>query len=201
MNYTAAYEVALEKFRQGNLEEISEYSGYPVEGSKIKVEFLGQKFYVEYPSGQFYPEIASNEGVPLPTQILILHYLVNRSPAIQTGQLISYKELPGGSIYIQPFTNRAINPLVKTFGQNPQALTKVANCLGGEPLSLGDAAVMIKAFPKIPITLVVWGADDEFPASGNILFDRSAGSLLHTEDYAVLASQVVFTLRNLSIYG
>lgn len=197
MNYTAAHEVALEKFRKATLEEISEYSGYPIDGNIIKVEFLGQRFDVEYPSGQFYPETTHNGEVSIPTQILILHYLVNRSPAVHTGQLISYKELPGGSIYIQPFTNRAINPLVKTFGAQTESLMKAANALGGEAVSLGDVAVVLNVFPKIPVTLVIWEADDEFPASGNILFDRSAGSILPSEDYAVLASLVVFTLRKL----
>lgn len=197
MNYSAAYEVALERFRKATLEGISEYSGYTIDGNIIKIEFLGQRFGVEYPSGQFYPESTLNEEIPVPTQILILHYLVNRSPAIQMGQLISYKELPGGSIYIQPFTNRAINPLVKTFGSQPENLVKVAGTLGGEKVSLGDAAVVLNVFPKIPITLVIWEADDEFPASGNILFDHSAGSILPSEDYAVLASLVVFTLRKL----
>lgn len=198
MNYSAAHDVALEKFRKATLEEISEYSGYPIDGNRIKIEFLGRRFEVDYPSGQFYAETTLNEEISVPTQILILHYLVNRSPAMQTGQLISYKELPGGSIYIQPFTNRAINPLVKTFGSQRSKLIQAAVALGGEVVSLGDAAVVLSVFPKVPITLVIWEADDEFPATGNILFDSSAGTVLPTEDYAVLASQVVFALRKLA---
>lgn len=198
MNYSAAHDVALEKFRKATLEEISEYSGYPIDGNRIKIEFLDRRFEVDYPSGQFYAETTLNEEISVPTQILILHYLVNRSPAMQTGQLISYKELPGGSIYIQPFTNRAINPLVKTFGFQGSKLIQAAVALGGKVVSLGDAAVVLSVFPKVPITLVIREADDEFPATGNILFDSSAGTILPTEDYAVLASQVVFALRKLA---
>lgn len=198
MNYTAAYEAALKKFRETSLEEIAEFSGYPIEGNKIKVELLGQQFEVEHPSGNFSPEPALEGELPVFARILVLHYLVNRLPAVQTGQLISYKELPGGNIYIQPFTNRAIRPLVSTFGANPENLVKIASQIGGEPVKLGDAAVILKVFPKIPVTLVIWGADDEFPASGNILFDSSAGSILHTEDYAVLASFVAMTLKKLA---
>lgn len=198
MNYSAAYDAALEKFRNAVLEEIAELSGYPVEENKIKIEFLGHHFEVEYPTGDF--KIANDlEGeLPIFARILILHYLVNRSRAIYTGQLISYKELPGGSIYIQPFTNRAIRPLVSTFGANPENLVRVAGQIGGDPVQLGDSGVVLKVFPRIPVTLVVWGGDEEFPASGNILFDSSAGSLLPTEDYAVLAGFVAQTLRKLA---
>jgi len=198
MNYSAAYEVALEKFRQATLKDIGEYSGYPLEDNRIKIVFLGQKMEVEHPSGRFYCDQAPNGEIPLPTQILVLHYLVNRSPAMQTGQLISYKELPGGSIYIEPFTKRAINPLVKFFGAQKEKFLEAAKALGGEPIALGDAGVTLQVFPKISVTLVIWEADDEFPASGNILFDTSASTFLATEDYAVLASQVVFTLKKLA---
>jgi hypothetical protein len=198
MNYAVAYEAALEKLRHSTIEEIEAFSGYPVEGNQIKVEFLGHKFKVEYPSGHFSPEPAFEGELPVFARILVLHYLVNRSQALQTGQLISYKELPGGNIYIQPFTNRAIRPLVNTFGKNPENLSKIASLLGGESVKLGDAGVVLKVFPKIPVTVVLWGADEELPASGNILFDRSASTILHTEDYAVLASFVAQTLKKLA---
>lgn len=197
MNYTAAYHAAIEKFQNTTLVDIAEFSGYPIEGNKIKVDFLGYQFEVEHPSGNFSPEPIAEE-LPIFAQILILHYLVNRTPASENGKLISYKELPGGSIYIQPFTNRAIRPLVGAFGENPNNLVKAASRIGGEPVKLGDAGIVLKVFPKIPVTLAIWGADDEFPASGNILFDSSAGLYLHTEDYAVLASFVAVTLKKLS---
>ncbi|MGE4273584.1 MAG: DUF3786 domain-containing protein [Desulfitobacterium sp.] len=195
MNYSAAHDVALTKLRETTLDDIAEYSGYPIDGNRINIEFLGQKFAVDYPSGQFFTDTTSDGEISLPLQILILHYLANRSLAMQTGQFITFKELPGGSIYSQPFANRAINPLVKFFGHNPQSLVEAACIVGGETVSLGDAAVSVEVFPKVPITLVLWKGDEEFPASGNILFDRSAGSILPTEDYAVLASMVVLTLR------
>lgn len=198
MNYTAAYDAALEKFRNATLEEITEFSGYPIKEKKIKVEFLGQRFKVDYPSGDFSPEPALEGELPVFVRILVLHYLVNRSQAIQTGQLISYKELPGGNIYIQPFTNRAIRPFVSTFGGNPENLVKVAKRIGGVAVKIGDVGVVLQVFPKIPVTLALWGADEEFPASGNILFDSSASTFLHTEDYAVLSSFVAQTLRRLA---
>jgi hypothetical protein len=117
------------------------------------------------------------------------------------GQFISYKELPGGGIYIQPFTNRAIRPMVQFFGQQPKRLLDVAERIGGIPEKHGDAGVTLTAFPKVPVTLVIWGADDEFPASGNILFDSSASKFLPTEDYAVLASFVVMTLKKYAEEG
>lgn len=200
VNYTAAHEVALEKFRACSLADMARCSGYPIEGNTLSVNFLGGHYNVEYPSGQFWSGSVPTPSDELPvfTQILILHYLANLNESVETGTLISYKELPGGSIYIQPFTHRAIDPLVRSFGANPDRLLDVATRLGGQFNGLGDMGVTFRVFPRIPVTLILWRADDEFPASGNILFDASAPSILPTEDYAVLASAVVFGFKRIS---
>lgn len=198
MNYTAAHNKALERFQAQSLEKMARYSGYQLRDNRFQVNFLGQEFEVEYPTGKFSPEPSPEGELPIFAQILVLHYLANTKPVTEEGRLISYKELPGGNIYIQPFTNRAIRPLVQQFGDNPASLIEVASEIGGEPVRHGDAAVLVRAFPRVPVTMVVWGGDDEFPASGNILFDASAGQVLHTEDFAVLASFVVATMKRLA---
>ncbi|MDQ7093351.1 DUF3786 domain-containing protein [Desulfosporosinus sp. PR] len=194
MNYTAAHQVALERFRAASLEAMARCSGFPLEGNALSVEFLGGHYYVDYPEGNFRLQ-ASAEELPVFTQILILHYLTNLTESAATGQLISFKELPGGSIYIQPFTHRAIDPLVRSFGPEPDKLLEAAARLGGQANELGNVGVTLRVFPRVSVTLILWSADDEFPASGNILFDSSAASILPTEDYAVLASVVVGALK------
>lgn len=200
VNYTAAHQVALEKFRASSLVDMARCSGYPLEGNTLSIDFLGGHYIVDYPSGNFKPVSSSVEDeLPVFTQILILHYLTNLNEVVETGTLISFKELPGGSIYIQPFTHRAIDPLVKAFGANPDRLSEVVAYLGGQANGLGDVGVTLKVFPHVSVTLVLWRADDEFPASGNILFDSTASSIFPTEDYAVLASAVVFGLKRISV--
>ncbi|KLU61142.1 hypothetical protein CEB3_c27120 [Peptococcaceae bacterium CEB3] len=197
MNYSAALESALAQFRAASLEQIGKYSGYTLADDRIEVDFLGHKSEVEHPSGRFYPEPAPEGDLPIFARILILHYLSRSSPVQEQGRLISYKEIPGGSIYIQPFTNRAIRPVVQAFGDKPQALLEAGLRLGGRAAAYGDAAVTIPVFPRIPVTLVIWGGDDEFPANANILFDASAAHILPAEDYAVMAGFVAATLQKM----
>ncbi|MGC7870517.1 DUF3786 domain-containing protein [Desulfosporosinus sp. SYSU MS00001] len=198
VNYTAAQELALEKFRANSLEVISYYSRYPLVGNTLSIDFLGGQYILDYPGGIFKTVNSFDKELSIPTQILILHYLANIAEVEETGKLISFKELPGGSIYIQPFTHRAIDPLIRFFGEKPDKLEEVVSHLGGSANSLGDVGVTIRAFPRVPVTLILWRGDDEFPASGNILFDSSASLMLPTEDYAVLASAIVFRLKGLS---
>ncbi|MFA7467338.1 MAG: DUF3786 domain-containing protein [Desulfotomaculaceae bacterium] len=161
------------------------------------VPFLGQEYRVYYPVGR--TERVDGQGaVPLANEIALLHYLTKCSPRDVEGRSIAFQELPSGSIYIGPFTNRAIKPLVSIFGANPGALVEAAQKLGGWKTDMGDVAVTVPVLPKIPITYVIWEGDDEFPASGNVLFDASAPAHLHTEDYALLPGLAIWEMKRLA---
>lgn len=197
MNYSAAHELALERFRACSLQDMARSSGYSVSDNALMIEFLGQHYRLDHPSGNFLPSQSSDGDLPIATQILILHYVTNLSEPMEVGSFISFKELPGGAIYIKPFTGRAIDPLLRIFGSDPDSLLAVAKHLGGQPNAMGDVGVTYRLFPRVPVALILWRADDEFPASGNILFDASAPAILPTEDFAVLASTVVFGFKRI----
>ena len=66
--------------------------------------------------------------------------------------------------------------------------------LGGEPLHLGDAAARFMAFPRVPITHVLWRGDEEFPPEATILFDETIPRYFPTEDIAALSGASVYRL-------
>ena len=88
--------------------------------------------------------------------------------------------------------------MVKFFGQKPDALIKAGRALGGKEMDMGDASIQIPVFPMVNIAYIVWEGDDEFPASGNVLFDASAPNYLPTEDYAVQGGMIVFKLKKIA---
>ena len=115
---------------------------------------------------------------------LLCHYaLANPTPL--TGKLVKFKDIPGGYAYEGAFVQRAIQPVAEVFGEKPTELLEAARLLGGLRLNLGDSSVEINALKGIPLTYILWAAD-EFPASVTILYDESASNYLPTEDLAVL---------------
>lgn len=196
MNYEVTLKEAQERFSKKDLASIAELSGAVLNpDGALELCFLGQVYRVT-PDGKV--SLANDtQEVGLTAKILLLHYLAQAQGIPVRDKLISFKELPGGTIYIEPFTNRAIRPLVSLFGENPSELLTTGKKLGGEPAALGDISITVRALPNVPVTLVLWAGDDEFPPSGNILFDISAPHFLPTEDYAVLASLLVYELKSL----
>lgn len=196
MDLTGGHRKAKEEFKQGNPEQMAVRSKtlYDHDKQRFKLTFLGQDYLVYFPSGEV-EAVGNDAKIPQEVEILLLHYLSGASGMRLQNRLISFKELKGGINYIGPFTNRSIRPLIAAFGDRPERLVTAAEKIGGRRVNFGDVAVEVPAFPLIPVTCILWGGDDEFPASGNILFDASAGSHLATEDYAVLASLVVYALK------
>jgi len=200
MNLDVTYNYAADRLAAKNPVEIAGNAGaeYDPEKGIFRLKYLGDDYIVSYPGGEVNFAAQRDEEPSLTVKILILHYLITANGVPMQNKHISFKELPDGAIYIEPFTRRAVKPMLKIFGGNPEELVRVAKEMGGLPQDLGDISVTIFPFPRVPITYVIWAGDDEFPASGNILFDASAPYYLPTEDYALLSGLLVYQMGDIS---
>ncbi len=161
------------------------------------IRHLNQEYKISLPGGEV-SLVDGKEAVPVRDKILILHYFLRASGAPLTGELITYKELQEGINYYPTFFKRAIEPIVKNFSAAPPKLPEIAGRLGGRRADFGDAAVTIDAFPRVPLTVVVWRGDKEFGPDGNILFDSTITGYLPTEDITILCEIIAWKLVRLA---
>ena len=111
----------------------------------------------------------------------------------KTGRLVKFKDFPAGTAYENAFHHRAVEPIAKLFGKNPQRLIEAGELLGGKRLSYGECSVEIMALDGLPLTYILW-TDEELPPTANILFDESAGKYFNVEDLANLADLTTWRL-------
>lgn len=132
----------------------------------------------------------SIEGGEAPSFIgvLILHYLLGCGPRPPTGELVTFRDIPGGEMYYTAFKARAIDKISRVFGERPRGLVEAGQSIGGVELTMGDASIELRPFPKIAIAFVVWQGDEEVPPSANILFDSGALDILPMEDLSVVGN-------------
>jgi hypothetical protein len=196
-DYKTAIALAVAELKGINPKRLENRTGahHFVEGAQegLIVPYFGQARRVTWPEVSVTPGDGAGE-ISLPEQGLILHYLLNASGDPLTGQSIDFRQVPEGGFYWSAFVSRAKKPLLETFGQDLALYSEVAATLGGEPLSLGDAAARYLALPRFPITHVLWGGDEEFPPEASILFDATAPGYLPTEDIAAIAGASVYRL-------
>jgi hypothetical protein len=196
-DYKAALALAVAALQQINPKRLEARTGaqFLVEADHdgLVVPYFGQARRITWPEINVTPAAGQKE-IPLPEQILILHYLLNASGEPLTGRTIDFRQVPEGNFYYSAFVSRAKKPLLETFGHDLDLYLQVARSLGGEPQSLGDAAACFFAFPRVPVTHVLWGGDEEFPPEANILFDETIPRYLPTEDIAALSGASVYRL-------
>ncbi len=197
-DYYNAAKIAIETLTQGSPEEIIRRSGLNADVDGILVPFLNRTYCIGIPGFAFSDTASEPKDVPIQEQVLILHYLLAGSLQLPTGNWIAYREIQGASFYFSAFVKRAIDPLKKTFGSNIQGLVSVAERLGGQAIAAGDAGFEFRVLPRIPIQLILWEGDAEFPSEANILFDETIGDILSPEDVAWLAGMLVYRLMALS---
>ncbi len=198
-DYINARKIAIEALCREPFDIILTRSGFEREAETgFRIGFLNRIYTVSYPDFEFSDPTESEMEIPIQEQILILHYMLAPNTVPPTGQWVSYREIPGASFYFSAFVKRAIDPLKKVFGSNPASLTNAAGHLSGTPIEPGDVGFEFSVLPKVPLQLVVYAGDDEFPPEANILFDQSIGEILPPEDIAWLAGMLIYRLIALS---
>lgn len=185
--YQLAYEKACAGLAAKNPEEIAANSGAEFDGGVFTLQYINEMYTVSYPEGEV-SFAARQEPVPIATKVVLLHYLLTASGHALSGQLISFKEIPGGMIYLQPFNGRVLGGFKAIFGKKSGLLRQVGEKLGVTFAKYGDVAITLDILPRIPITYVIWEGDEEFPANATVLFDATAQYYLPTEDLVVAAA-------------
>ncbi len=89
----------------------------------------------------------------------------------------AFKEFPNSMPYVGAFTSHTEQPLVPVVDRLLQSPRLLTDGLAAEsaPAHLGgDGAWVIPALPKIYLCYIVYGADEDFPASATCLFSQNA---------------------------
>ena len=168
----------------------------------VLVPLFGAPHLVTHPGGEVTQEAGPGPAEPgrpahVAVAILLLHYLLTADGLPPAGTWSAYRELPDGMFYAFSFMQRAEQPVARAFAASPAGLDgfrAAARALGGDALTLGDAAFRFVALPRVDVAVLVWAGDDEEPGEARVLFDASAGHYLPAEDLAGLGGQLAHRL-------
>jgi hypothetical protein len=201
-DFKQARDLSKKELLQYDPEVIAQYACVEVKkaGNEIEslnINFLNRNIIISWPDMKISYEKGDGE-ISIQQQAFLLHYLGGAcsSKGIQiSGEWISYQDIPDGRFYMDAFIKRAKDPLVKTFGFKAKKMVEIASELyNADSLDLGDFSVKVNALPMVPVALLIWEGDEEFPPDGNLLFDTTISRILSAEDIAALAGMVVYPM-------
>ncbi len=144
------------------------------DGKALELSFLDGKYLIDA-QAESIVELSPVPNRPLREefQILLIRYLVAPYGGPMDERDVSEKDLPGGVTFFQGPHALHVKPVAARFGSDTAGFEALGARFGAEVRDYGDKSLRFYPFPLIPVTYVLWAADEEFPASVSVLFDRS----------------------------
>ena len=159
---------------------------YDAEAACFRLTSLDTEFGISWPELKIDPE---PEGWH---SLLMLHYMDLADGAPLTGKLVPFGQLKNGMVRGGGFDRSCEGALQALMMQmDEEELARRCLSMGGRIVeSNADFSAELFFLPELPVTLKLWFADEDFPASGRMLLDESADHYLTIED-AVTVGDII----------
>jgi len=104
-----------------------------------------------------------------------LVYLIEAKDVDPVGEWVSPRQLAGGYAFFRGLHAIPVDQIIERFGNNKRDFELACQRSGGHPEQYADAAYSFRLFPRLPVAVLLWLQDEEFPARATMLVDKTAG--------------------------
>jgi len=115
----------------------------------------------------------SPEDLSIDLKVILITYLLNAQATPLVGKLVTGQSLKGGKTFFQGAHRFPLEPLIARYGRDAEGFLDRGLSLGAFQERYGDVGLRFVVFPRVPVIMVLWQADEEFPARLSVLFDAS----------------------------
>lgn len=193
-----------EEVKKIDLGGISELLGGEMRNGSLVINCMGRPFTIS-PDG----EVATHGHITPWVKILLLHYIRNSfnnsimikgMPKHADEKWVSYAELKSGMVKATSFQREGEDPLKEMLDQNLAMVETILNRLGavkkeGFPTPYAWALYLL---PKVPVLILYWPEENEFPSKAKVLFDTYADKYLDVEAIVFLIEGLVKNIEAMS---
>ena len=161
-------------FRSLDPAEAAARTGASFDGEAFVLRLMGTEYRITWPTYSISSECADAFALKsLPGQTFLLRWLLEGKAMPAHGEFKTFREMPWGELYIQPFTGRCLTRAAFTFGTRVEKFAAAMEKLGAQKLKYGDAGYELELLPGYAMRLIVWAGDDEFPPNSQILYSET----------------------------
>jgi hypothetical protein len=156
------------------------------------LDFLQERYRIE-PSSRVIEPVAgpvSAGGPSIDLQVILLTYLLSVQEIPLADRLVAVSSLKGGKCFFQGPHSFPLDPLIEQYGIDIKGFLDRGLSLGGVQEDYGDVSVRFPALPRVPVVMVLWGADEEFPPRLSVVFDASVDQHLPLDAIYGLVTEI-----------
>lgn len=133
--------------------------------------------------------------------LFVIYYLLKSKDITARNEWISEKDLPGGATFFRGPHEIPTGLITGRYGNDIEAFEKGCGQLQGSALDMADAAYRFTITPNIPVLVLYWCGDDEFPPEAKILYDRTISDHLTSDIVFALAVGICTRIGKVRIPG
>jgi len=179
-------------FLQMDHNELAERFGLRSDENALYIRFCCRDYRIDKASGHI-SDVNSPER-KLSFNVLMSIYNLfyySKAGAAVRGEFVPFREVKRASPFAPAFEKSLDFGLTKPFSGKAELLKKAGERLEGEPVNYGDVGFVVRAFEFMPVMVVFWDEDDEFPAQANMLFDENITDYIHEETVCCIAGEIM----------
>lgn len=126
-------------------------------------------------------------------RILLLHYINTHGKTELSGKWVAFSELKSGMVKASSFFREAEEPVKELLKSNFTGSSAALKLLGAEQSGSFPTpnAWILFLLPRVPVVILYWPEEEEFPAKATILFDQTADKFLDVESLLFLLEGLV----------
>lgn len=124
-------------------------------------------------------------------RLSVLWYLTSAKNILPTNRLIRPIDVKGGQRFFAGTHVLPLDRIEERFGKDKTAFVERGLRFGAEIFRAGDAAIRLYPLPRVPVTIILWLQDEEYPARATLFFDS-------TVDFQLSLSDIVWSVAMLS---
>ena len=122
-------------------------------------------------------------------------YLLESKQVVWKGGWKTFREMPWGELYIQPYTGRVLTRAAFTFGTRIAAFKAACRKLGALSLTHGDAGYQFDLIGGYSMQIMVWEGDEEFPPNAQVLYSDNFEDGFAPEDRVVAGDILISVIK------
>ncbi len=144
-----------------------------IKGHRLKI--LGKSYLIQ-PSEHVIQGLDKSQSHPpgFHLQLSAVNYLIGAKEIPLSQNWVSEKQFPSGPMFFRGPHEMPMRKLEQAFAEDVSGFSSACQSIGGKKVEGGDIAFELPVFPRLPVRVLLWLADEEFPARISFLFDRTA---------------------------
>jgi len=106
-------------------------------------------------------------------ELFAIHYLLTAQDAAVCNEWISEKDLSGGVTFFRGPHEIPTKLIAAKAEKSLDEFRELCLMHSGTPLKMADTAFMFHITDRVPVAVLYWAGDDEFPSESKILYDKT----------------------------